>query len=172
MVSIAGDAPSGVVVGVGAILGGVRDVLEACDGTGSRGCSDTAFSREEADKKRNSAERKARDARRAGRILSESGQKMFRKSAIQRMLAGSRATPRVHAPDEGRSEDAQRDQKYLRQHPDDLEDLADYSPQSPTFWTWSSKPMLVCGEQLCVGVKRDGSGCLRVAVGAAVSVGK
>lgn len=123
-------------------------------------------------KKRNSAERRARDARRAGRILSESGQKMFRKSAIQRMLAGSRATPRVHAPDEGRSEDAQRDQKYLRQHPDDLEDLADYSPQSPTFWTWSSKPMLVGGEELCVGVKRDGSGCLRVAVGAAVSVGK
>ena len=38
VVSIAGDAPAGVVVGVGAILGGVRDVLEACDGTGSRGC--------------------------------------------------------------------------------------------------------------------------------------
>lgn len=101
VVSIAGDAPAGVVVGVGAILGGVRDVLEACDGTGSRGCSDTAFSREEADKKRNSAERKARDARRAGRIPSESGPKRLRKSEIQRMLARSRATPRVHAPDEG-----------------------------------------------------------------------
>ena len=106
VVGIAGDAPAGVVVGVGAILGGVRDVLEACDGTGSRGCSDTAFSREEADKKRNSAERKARDARRAGRIPSESGPKRLRKSEIQRMLARSRATPRVHAPDEGRSEDA------------------------------------------------------------------
>ena len=65
VVSIAGDAPAGVVIGVGAVLGGVRDVLEACDGVreAGRGIQLLRFSR---GKMQFAGTRKSHDAARAG----------------------------------------------------------------------------------------------------------
>ena len=83
VVSIAGDAPAGVVIGVGAVLGGVRDVLKACDGTeAGRGIQLLRFSR---GKMQFAGTRKSHDAARAGSIRRSRAPKTSRETGIRKM---------------------------------------------------------------------------------------
>ena len=101
VVSIAGDAPAGVVIGVGAVLGGVRDVLKACDGTeAGRGIQLLRFSR---GKLQFAGTRKSHDAARAGSIRRSRAPKASRGTGIRKMSGAFEENRRVHMRHEGSS---------------------------------------------------------------------
>lgn len=102
VVSIAGDAPAGVVIGVGAVLGGVRDVLEACDGVreAGRGIQLLRFSR---GKMQFAGTRKSHDAARAGSIRRSRAPKASRGTGIRKMSGAFEESRRVHTRHEGSS---------------------------------------------------------------------
>jgi hypothetical protein len=102
VVSIAGDAPAGVVIGVGAVLGGVRDVLEACDGVreAGRGIQLLRFSR---GKMQFAGTRKSHDAARVGSIRRSRAPKASRGTGIRKMSGAFEENRRVHTRHEGSS---------------------------------------------------------------------
>ena len=106
VVSIAGDAPAGVVIGVGAVLGGVRDVLEACDGVreaAGRGIQLLRFSR---GKMQFAGTRKSHDAARAGSIRRSRAPKTSHGTRIRKMSGAFEENRRVHTRHEGSFGDA------------------------------------------------------------------